>query len=423
MADTNDTAEVIKELQGKPQVPIKGNTSDFLKKFSQQQSDEGKPSATNMGDPMLGLRKNNEEEPEHTGITESEITSDRSGKKKGFVERQIEENRKLKEELEKYKRDEVPKFETKIQELEQLISEAKSTKETNHYQQQLNKANEEKLDVEHALSKQIQELRSKLDFHDISSNPDFQRNYVEPLKSTYESARQLLGNDPTLVSTFSRAVNANAAIYNSQTEADRQAAESDRDQAFDEITNSLSQFKQYQFAEQVNNFIKAAKSHNAALANFEQTKKTIIETSKQREQEGRNKFLNTWRDSYKTTQQEIDGATSESDEVSEYMKEKGIKYDLSRDEAIALSATQQSNEEASVEDMNRLIHQGRNYQKLQAQIKAYKEMVKEKNEYIEQLKGSSRISASPKTSDSPSQRMSMSEGLAAKLARFGPRTA
>jgi predicted RNase H-like HicB family nuclease len=233
----------------------------------------------------------------------------------------------------------------------------------------------------------------------------------------------LLGNDPTLVSTFSRAVNANAAIYNSQTEADRQAAESDRDQAFDEITNSLSQFKQYQFAEQVNNFIKAAKSHNAALANFEETKKTIIETSKQREQEGRNKFLNTWRDSYKNTQQEIDSATSVPDEVSEYMKEKGIKYDLSRDEAIALSATQQSNEEASVEDMNRLIHQGRTYQKLQAQIKAYQQMVKEKNEYIDQLKGSSRISASPKTSDSPSQRMSMSEGLAAKLARFGPRTA
>jgi DNA repair exonuclease SbcCD ATPase subunit len=426
MAETTDTAAVIKELQAKPQVPIKGNTSDFLKKFSQQQSDEGKPSATNVGDPMLGLKKHNEEEPsyeEQTGITEADITSERSGKKKGFVERQIEENRKLKEELEKYKRDEVPKFETKIQELERLVSESTSTKETNHYQEQLNKANQEKLDVEHALSKQIQELRSKLDFHDISSNPDFQRNYVEPLKSTYESARQLLGNDPTLVSTFSRAVNANAAIYNSQTEADRQAAESDRDQAFDEITNSLSQFKQYQFAEQVNNFIKAAKSHNAALANFEETKKTIIETSKQREQEGRNKFLNTWRDSYKNTQQEIDSATSVPDEVSEYMKEKGIKYDLSRDEAIALSATQQSNEEASVEDMNRLIHQGRTYQKLQAQIKAYQQMVKEKNEYIDQLKGSSRISASPKTSDSPSQRMSMSEGLAAKLARFGPRTA
>ncbi len=62
MAETTDTAAVIKELQAKPQVPIKGNTSDFLKKFSQQQSDEGKPSATNVGDPMLGLKKHNEEE-------------------------------------------------------------------------------------------------------------------------------------------------------------------------------------------------------------------------------------------------------------------------------------------------------------------------------------------------------------------------
>jgi hypothetical protein len=59
---------------------------------------------------------------------------------------------------------------------------------------------------------------------------------------------------------------------------------------------------------------------------------------------------------------------------------------LSRDEAIALAATQQSNEQASVEDMNRLINQGRAYQKLQAQLKAYQEMVKEKDEYISQLK-------------------------------------
>lgn len=423
MADTTDTAEVIKELQGKPQVPIKGNTSDFLKKFSQQQSDEGKPSATNMGDPMLGLRKNNEEEPEHTGITESEITSDRSGKKKGFVERQIEENRKLKEELEKYKRDEVPKFETKIQELERLVSEAKSTKETNHYQEQLNKTNQEKLEVEQNLSNQIQELRGKLDFHDIASNPEFKKNYIEPIKQTYESAKNLLNDDPELLSMYARATAANAASVSAASEEDRKASERARDELFDDISRSLSQFKQYQFAEQVNGFVKATQNHQKALLNFEETKQNIIQTSKQREQDGRNKFLNTWRDSYKTTQQEIDGATSESDEVSEYMKEKGIKYDLSRDEAIALSATQQSNEEASVEDMNRLIHQGRNYQKLQAQIKAYKEMVKEKNEYIEQLKGSSRISASPKTSDSPSQRMSMSEGLAAKLARFGPRTA
>jgi len=422
MADTNDTAAVIKELQDKPQVPIKGNTSDFLKKFSKQQTDDGKPSGTNMGDPMLGMQRHNEEEPpeEPTGVTEAEITSDRTGKKKGFVERQIEENRKLKEELEKYKRDEVPKFETKIQELERLVAESTSTKETNHYQEQLNKASQEKNEVEQQLSEQIKDLRSKLDFHDITSNPDFKKTYLEPIKSTYDTARQLLSNDPTLLSTFSRAVNANASIFNATSEEDRRAAETDRDQAFEEITNSLSQFKQYQFAEQVNSFIKATQGHHAALVNFEETKQNIIHTTKQKEQEGRNKYLNQWRESYKNTQQEIDNATSVPDAIADYMKEKGIKYDMSRDEAIALSATQQSSEQASVEDMNRLIHQGRAYQKIQAQLKAYQEMVKEKDDYIAQLKGSSRMTSSPSTSDSQKPRMSMTEGLAAKIARFSP---
>jgi hypothetical protein len=423
MADPNDTAEVIKELKAKPQVPIKGNTSDFLKKFSKQQTDEGKPSATNVGDPNLGIPKYNEEEPPEepvAGVTEAEITSDRTGKKKGFVERQIEENRKLKEELEKYKKDEIPKFETKIQELERMVSESTSTKEANHYQEQLNKANQEKLEIEQQLSEQIKDLRGKLDFHDITSNPDFKKNYLDPIKSTYDTARQLLSNDPTLLSTFSRAVNANASIFNASSEEDRRAAEADRDQAFEEITNSLSQFKQYQFAEQVNSFIKATQGHHAALVNFEETKQNIIQTAKQKEQEGRNKYLNQWREGYKNTQQEIDRATEIPDVVADYMKEKGIKFDISRDEAIALAATQQTNEQASVEDMNRLIHQGRAYQKIQAQLKAYQEMVKEKDEYIAQLKGSSRISSSPSASDSQKPRMSISEGLAAKLSRFSP---
>jgi len=422
MADPNDTAEVIKELKSKPQVPIKGNTSDFLKKFSKQQSDEGKPSATNVGDPKLGIAKYNEEEPpeEVAGVTEAEITSDRTGKKKKFVERQIEENRKLKEELEKYKKDEIPKFETKIQELERMVSESTSTKEANHYQDQLNKANQEKLEVEQQLSEQIKDLRGKLDFHDITSNPDFKKTYLDPIKSTYDTARQLLSNDPTLLSTFSRAVNANASIFNASSEEDRRAAEADRDQAFEEITNSLSQFKQYQFAEQVNSFIKATQGHHAALVNFEETKQNILQTAKQKEQEGRNKYLNQWREGYKNTQQEIDRATEIPDTIADYMKEKGIKYDISRDEAIALAATQQTNEQASVEDMNRLIHQGRAYQKIQAQLKAYQEMVKEKDEYIAQLKGSSRISSSSSASDSQKPRMSITEGLAAKLAKFSP---
>ena len=124
----SDTDNIIQDLKSKPQIAIKGNTSDFLKKFSKQQADEGKPSSTNVGDPMLGMKQEEsepsdyEDEQESYSVNKEDITSDRKGKKKGFVERQIEENRKLKEELEKYRKEEIPKFETKIQELERLAS-------------------------------------------------------------------------------------------------------------------------------------------------------------------------------------------------------------------------------------------------------------------------------------------------------------
>ena len=39
MSDTNDTAEIIKDLTSKPEIPIKGNTKDFLAKFSKQHID------------------------------------------------------------------------------------------------------------------------------------------------------------------------------------------------------------------------------------------------------------------------------------------------------------------------------------------------------------------------------------------------
>ena len=102
------------------------------------------------------------------------------------------------------------------------------------------------------------------------------------------------------------------------------------------------------------------------------------------------------------------------------MTEKGIKYDTSKDEAVALAATQQSEEQASVDDMNRLINQGKLFKKQQAYIKALQEMVKEKDGYISALKGSSKVNSSSNASDSQKARVTVSEGLAAKIARFSP---
>jgi len=418
------TEEIISDLKSKPQVPIKGNTSDFLKKFSQQQTDDGKPSATNVGDPNLGIPKYNEEEPpeESIGVTESEITSDRTGKKKGFVERQIEENRKLKEELDNVKKNEIPKFETKIQELERFVEDSKSTAEANHYQKQLNDANEQKSQLESQLTQQITDLRNKLDFHDLSSNPDFQKTYVEPMREHFLDAKSIIDNegDANISTVFNRAVLANQAVFAATSDEQRISAIQERREALREITNSLDDYDKAKFIDAIKNFEKATERHNVALSDYQKTKEEITRTAKQKEVEARSNFIKQWRNSFEEQESFVKKEAYIPEDVYSYMTEKGIKYDTSKDEAVALAATQQSEEQASVDDMNRLINQGKLFKKQQAYIKALQEMVKEKDGYISALKGSSKVNSSSNASDSQKARVTVSEGLAAKIARFSP---
>jgi hypothetical protein len=124
---SKETAEIIKDLQSKPQIPIKGNTSDFLKRFSKNadgskmeyDEEETEMYSEDVSEDVIG---NDNEEKKPT------IQMDK--KKPGFVQKQIEENKKLKKELEKVKSEEVPKYTQRIEELEKLVEQSKSSEET-----------------------------------------------------------------------------------------------------------------------------------------------------------------------------------------------------------------------------------------------------------------------------------------------------
>jgi hypothetical protein len=413
---TNETAEIIKDLQSKPQVPIKGNTADFLKKFARnpdgssvEPSDEVSFDTEDSAEEVIG-NDNEEKKP----LIQLEK------KKPGFVQKQIEENKRLKEELEKFKSEEIPKYTSKITELEELVKNSQSTAEANHYQEQLNRANNEKAELESNLTKEIQELRSKVEFNDITQSSDFQEKYVIPIQNSYLEAKELIGDDPQLLAIFNRGTAANAAIYAAQTEEAKREAIRERKEAFQELTNSLDTYNQVRFVDAIKDFEKATQYHANAVADWQTTKNELTRKAKEREVATRSQFINTWRDSYKRQAQEVDSEVAIPEAIESFMKDKGITFDTSRDEAIALAATQQSDEPASVDDMNRLIHQGRAYKKMQAMLKAQTEMLKEKDDYINKLKGASRLEGSSKATDSQPRRVSVSEGLAAKLARFTP---
>jgi hypothetical protein len=53
-------------------------------------------------------------------------------------------------------------------------------------------------------------------------------------------------------------------------------------------------------------------------------------------------------------------------------------------------------------------------------VKAQQEMLKEKDEYITKLKGSSSVNSTASTTDAPQRKLTLPEGLAEKFARFSP---
>jgi hypothetical protein len=409
-----ETAEIIKDLQSKPAVPIKGNTADFIKKFAKNPD----------GSAVQQKEEQTAEEQDEVIVNDNEeekkplISIEK--KKPGFVQKQIEENRRLKEELEKFKNDEIPKYTSKIAELESLVKGSQTTQEANHWQDQLNKANEQKAELEANLTKELQELRQKVEFNDITQSKDFQEKYVIPIQNSYFEAKEIVGDDPTLAALFTRATAANAAIYNAATEEIRKEAIREKNDTLKELTQSLDIYNQVRFVDAIKNFERATQTHFNALVDWKTTKDDLTRKAKEKEVEARSQFINTWRDSYKKQGELTEKEIQISDEISAYMKDKGIEFDTSRDDAVALSATKQSDDPASVDDMNRLIHQGRVYKKLQALVKAQAEMLKEKDDFINKLKGASKIESSPKAADSQQRRMSISEGLAAKLSRFTP---
>lgn len=433
MSDTNETSnetqEIINDLKAKASIPIKGNTADFLAKFTQKQTDEGKPSADNINDPMLGRQQE-----EVSNDTEEEIIGNDNEEKKplisiekkkpGFVQKQIEENKRLKEELEKFKTDEVPKYTQKIAELEELVKNSQTTAEANHYQEQLNKANEAKVELESQLTKEIANLKSQLEYYDITQSADYKERYVVPVESAYNEAHEIVSMDPESLRLFNEATTAHLAAYKSATPEERNALIQKKRELLKEINKTFYEdtYSQVRLSEAFRKWEKAIDGHMEAVNNWQQTKQEISRQAKEKELKTRTEFLNTWRNSYKEQAQAVESEIQIGEDIAEYMKEKGIKFDTSRDDAIALAATQQSDEVASVDEMNRLINQGRSYKKLQALIKAQAEMLKEKDDYINKLKGASKTTSAPATTETK-QRVSIPEGLAAKLAKFGPRLA
>jgi len=370
---------------------VDGNkkTADFIAKFQgeQQKALESQPEPSRTLSPLEQQRRERvEEEGEHH---EDDVKlKDLPKKEKGaFVPRMLEEKKALETNLQKAQQE----LAAAQEELKAFKEKgvAGDPKELETLRNQLNEATTKLTEKETEYTKTVESLQSKINFRDIQEDPKFVKDYVKPIADAHSEIIDAIKNDMESMLAFDRIKAANDRIYIAKTAEDRQKAQQERDAIREELMGGLQPWQQAEVSSPLKAMFRATDNYHKALGNWVETRKRIIQETEEEGKRARGEFIGKWHTSYKAQGAKLEEETAIPEDVQKYMEKEGIAFDLSKDERVALLATQQAEGEASIDDTNRLVHQGRMFSKLQAHIKALTKLVEEKEQYIGELKGSS----------------------------------
>lgn len=306
----------------------------------------------------------------------------------------LEEKRKAEAEreefrtrAEKFEKEEKPNLEKKISDLEAQIAEGGHTKsEAKALQDKLDAAEAKLIEREASLVNENKELRSRLSFHDLQADPDFQNKYVSPVKNAYTEALDTFQGDAQKVQLLRKAALANGAALQATTIEERQSQEKERNTILSQIKESMDEFAGGQFTAAMNDYIRATKTHAQALIKHEETR---AETIKQREEARARQASDTfsqWTNESKRMAPEFDGDVEITGEILETVKE--LKLDpLAEVQQSAKVLERVITGRGSMQESISMLHRGRVYPALVAKTKAQEHIIKSLRETITKLKG------------------------------------
>jgi len=133
----------------------------------------------------------------------------------------------------------------------------------------------------------------------------------------------------------------------------------------------------------------------AALANHEVTKQQIEANRKNQNQQQQYQAQKRWKDAYDTTGQSVAKECDIPEEVGRLIVANNISVDLGNDELIAEATIRDGGSQLPVEEVTRLINQGRYFKKQQAYIKGQAALIAELKETIAKQRGSTSSSDTP----------------------------
>jgi len=364
----------------------KGTPEDLFRKFTSKQAEDSQAHQEQIDEVKQARRETEDNRPE----PEIKATSVDDEKKPGYIKSLKQTNEQLSKEATELKAKvaDYEKSKAEIEELRSKIDDSETKKQVEKLQKELELAIKEKQEREESLTTDLEQLRKANAFLNLPADPVFKENYDAPILTGYNQIKMILGEDPTYVTEFEKAVAAYETSLRTTDQNERSRQREISKQTLNSIYENLSPMEQAKFNTTAYDVLGKVENRIQALQNWEVTKQQADEENFRRASMTKSQIGKRWSDAFAQAKQSLEDSIKYPEEIAKIIASQNIDDDTSEDEMIAEAALRENSNYAP-EQITRVLQQGAKFKKAKAYSFALERENSELKETIKKMRGSS----------------------------------
>ena len=364
----------------------KGSPEDLFRKFAEKTSADSEEHQNRISEQKEKTKyaQENREEPE----VKASLVDDE--KKPGFIKSLKQTNEQLVKETAELKK-RVQEYDSAKQEIEDLrskIDDSESKKEVEKLRLELKQAIKEKQEKEESLTRDLDDVRKANAFLNLPADPIFKENFDAPIVHGYNQVKMILGEDPTYMTEFTKAVQSYEASLTSNDANERSRQREISKQTLNNIYENLSPMEQAKFNSTAYDVLNKVEARSQAIVNWEITKAQTDQENTRRTQLTKSQVGKRWQDAFDQAKQQLADVVKYNEDIAKIISSQNIDDDTTEDELIAEAALSENSNYAP-EQITRVLMQGAKFKKSRAYSFALEKENIELKETIKKMRGSS----------------------------------
>ena len=364
----------------------KGTPEDLFRKFGSKQAEDSQAHQEQIDEVKQARRETEDNRPE----PDIKATSVDDEKKPGYIKSLKQTNEQLSKESAELKAKvaDYEKSKAEIEELRSKIDDSETKKQVEKLQKELELAIKEKQEREESLTTDLEQLRKANAFLNLPADPVFKELYDAPILTGYNQIKMILGEDPTYVTEFEKAVAAYETSLRTTDQNERSRQREISKQTLNSIYENLSPMEQAKFNTTAYDVLGKVENRIQALQNWEVTKQQADEENSRRASMTKSQIGKRWSDAFAQAKQSLEDSIKYPEEIAKIIASQNIDDDTSEDEMIAEAALRENSNYAP-EQITRVLQQGAKFKKAKAYSFALERENAELKETIKKMRGSS----------------------------------